>query len=82
MFSHPGAALCGQNPDVKRKALSLCPFVASLKKYLWRLILYIIFHAFLHVYSPGAEADNPWGQNFYVNINLLSLWSFAVSFFD
>ena len=24
--------LCGQNPDVNRKALSLCPFVASLKK--------------------------------------------------
>ena len=24
--------LCGQNPDVNRKALSLCPFVASLQK--------------------------------------------------
>ena len=24
--------LCGQNSDVNRKALSLCPFVASLKK--------------------------------------------------
>ena len=24
--------LCGQNPDVNRKALSLCPFVASFKK--------------------------------------------------
>ena len=31
----PGAgqtAICGQNPDVTRKALSLCPFVTSLKK--------------------------------------------------
>ena len=24
--------LCGQNPDVNRKALSLCPFVASFQK--------------------------------------------------
>ena len=24
--------LCGQNPEVNRKALSLCPFVASFKK--------------------------------------------------
>ena len=24
--------LCGQNSDVNRKALSLCPFAASLKK--------------------------------------------------
>ena len=24
--------LCGQNPDVNRKALSLCSFVASFKK--------------------------------------------------
>ena len=24
--------LCGQNPDVNRKASSLCPFVASFKK--------------------------------------------------
>ena len=39
MFFHmciaPGqgqTTLCGQNPDVNRKALSLCPFVASFKK--------------------------------------------------
>ena len=25
-------SLCGQNSDVNRKALSLCPFVASFKK--------------------------------------------------
>ena len=51
------------------------------KIYLWNLILYIIFHIFMHVYSPGAGTDNPWGQNLYINIFLLSLWSFAVSFF-
>ena len=34
MYIAPGqgqTTLCGQNPDVNRKALSLCPFVASLK---------------------------------------------------
>ena len=30
---------------------------------------------YTYLYTP------PWGQNFYFNINLLSLWSFAVSFF-
>ena len=35
MYIAPGQGqtiLCGQNPDVNRKALSLCPFVASFKK--------------------------------------------------
>ena len=29
------------------------------KKSLWSLILYNFFHDFIHVYSPGAWADNP-----------------------
>ena len=61
---HGQTTLCGQNPDVNRKALSLCPFVASFKKYLWSLILYIIFHVFIHVYSPEVGADNPLGSEF------------------
>ena len=32
-----------------------------LKQYFLSLILYIMFHAFIHVYSPGAGADNPSG---------------------
>ena len=35
MYIAPGqgqTTLCGQKPDVNRKALSLCPFVASFKK--------------------------------------------------
>ena len=35
MYIAPGqgqTTLCGQNPDVNRKALSLCPFVATFKK--------------------------------------------------
>ena len=33
----------------------------------------------LHVYSPRAGADNPRGQNFDVNRNILSLRSFVAS---
>ena len=68
MYIAPGqgqTTLCGQNHDVNRKVLSLCPFVASFKKKnLWSLILYIIFHVFIHVYSPWAGADNPFGAEF------------------
>ena len=35
MYIAPGqgqTTLCGQNSDVNRKALSVCPFVASFKK--------------------------------------------------
>ena len=39
------------------------------------------FHVFIHVYSPGQGQTTPWGQNFYVNIYRMPLWSFAVSFF-
>ena len=57
--------ICGQNSDVNKKGSSLCPFVASLKKiYLWSLILYIFLPVFIHVYSPGAGADNPLGSEF------------------
>ena len=56
--------LCGQIPDVNRKALSLCPFVASFKKYLWSLILYIIFHVLIHVCSLKTGADNSLASEF------------------
>ena len=44
----------GQKFDVNRKASSLQP-----------LILYISFHDLIHVYSPGAGADNPHGTKFW-----------------
>ena len=34
----------------------------------------------INVHSRRSGADNPRGQNFDVNRNLLSLWSFATSF--
>ena len=45
----------------------LCHFAHLLqvsKKYLRNLILYIIFHVFIHVYSPGAGVDNPLRSEF------------------
>ena len=35
------------------------------EKCLWSLILYNFFHDFIHVYSPGAGADNPLGTKFW-----------------
>ena len=73
----------GQNSDVNRKALSLCPFVASFKKYIFEVYFFFTYFClFLYMYiAPGQGRTTTWGQNIYFNINLLSLWSFAVSFF-
>ena len=38
------------------------------------------FHDLIHVYSPGAGAKAPRGQNFDVSRNVLSLHSFVASF--
>ena len=38
------------------------------------------FHDLINVYSRRSGADNPRGQNFDVNRNLLSFRSFATSF--
>ena len=54
----------GRNFNVNRNILSLRSFVASFKKSLRSLILYISFHDFIHVYSRGAGADSPQGTKF------------------
>ena len=51
------------------------------KTCLWSLILYIFFHALYMYIVPGQGQTTPWGQNFYVNIYLMSLWSFVISFY-
>ena len=51
-----------------------------LKESLQPLTLYTSFHELINVYSHRAGADNPRGQNFDGNRNLLSLWSFVASF--
>ena len=67
MYIAPGqgqTTLCGQNPDVNREASSLCPFVASFKKISLKSDFIDNFSCFIHVYSPGAGADNPLGSEF------------------
>ena len=48
-------------------------FVASFKKISFKSDFIQFFHDFIHVYSPGAGAVSPRGQNFDVNKNVLSL---------
>ena len=50
------------------------------KESLQPLTLYTSFHDLINVYSRRSVADNPTGQNFEVNRNLLSLQSLATSF--
>ena len=65
IYIAPGQGLrtpWGQNYDVNRHILSLGSFVTSFKKISLSLILYIFFHDFIHVYSPGAGTDNHLGS--------------------
>ena len=66
--------LCRQNPYVNRKALSLCQFVASFKAIPLKSDFIHNFFMFLYMYiAPRQRQTTPWGQNFYVNIYLMSL---------
>ena len=73
MYITPGQGqtnLCGQNPDVNRKALSLCPFVASFKKISLKSDCIHNVSCFYMYIALGQRQSTPWGQNFYININL------------
>ena len=54
----------GTNIDVKRKPLSLFPFVATFKTISLKYDFKHILNDFIHVYSPRAGTDNPLGTNF------------------
>ena len=63
----PGQGLTihwGQNFDDNRKAFSLCPYVASFKMISSKSDFIHIFNDFIHVYSPGARAENSLGTHF------------------
>ena len=64
----------GQIFYVNRKPLSLCPFVASLKK---KSDFIHFFNNFIYTYSPGQGQKNPCGQTFDVNRKPLSLCPFV-----
>ena len=54
----------GQNFDVNRKTLALCPFVASFKKISLKSDFIRILMIFVHVYSRKAGTDNPLATKF------------------
>ena len=65
MYIAPGqgqTAPRGQNCDVNRKALSLCPFIASFKEISLKSNFIHFFHDLIHVYSPGAGCIHPPGD--------------------
>ena len=64
---------------VNRKASSLWSFVTSFQQISSISDLNTSFHDLINVHSRGLRADNPRGQNFDVNRNLLSFRSFATS---
>ena len=84
MYIAPGQGLTtpwGRNFYVNRNILSLWSFVASLKKISLESDFYTIFFMILYMYIALRQGQTtPWGRNFYVNRNILSLWSFAASF--
>ena len=66
----------------QQKGLITLPICCKFQKNIFEVLFYTYFCLFLYMYiAPGRGQTTPWGQNFYFNINLLSLWSFAVSFF-
>ena len=68
MYIDPGQGMTtpwGRNFDANRNILSLRSFVASFKKISLKSdFIQFFFHDFIHVYSPGAEADSPQGTKF------------------
>ena len=64
MYIAPGqgqTAPRGRNFDVKSKALSPYPFVASFKEISLKSDFIHFFHYLIHVYSPGAGGIQPPG---------------------
>ena len=54
----------GERFDINRNVLSLHLFVASLKKISLKSDFIQFLYDLIHVYNPGAGADNPQGTKF------------------
>ena len=65
MYIAPGQGQttpCGQNFDVNRNSLSLCPFVASLKKIFLKSDFLPFFMCFFHMYVAPGKGRQPIGD--------------------
>ena len=84
MYISPGQGQTtpwGQNFDVNRKPLPLCPFVAGLKKISLKSDFIYIFFMFHHMYiALGRGRQIHWGQNFDDNRKAFSLCPYVASF--
>ena len=70
----------GHNFDVNRNLLSLRSLATSFKKISLKSDFIYFFYMILYMYiAPEHGLTTPWGQNFDVNRNILSLWSFVAS---
>ena len=70
----------GQTFDVNRKPLSLCPFVADLKKNASKSDFINIFHFSPYADIPGQGQTIHWGQSFDDNRKAFSLCPYVASF--
>ena len=64
MYIAPGqgqTAPWGQNFDVNRNSLTLCPFVASFKTITLKSDFLPFVYVFFHMYIAPGRADNPLG---------------------
>ena len=72
----------GQKFDVNRNLLSLQLLATSFKKISLKSdfihFFFMILYMYIHV-APGQGLTTPRGRNFYVNRNILTLWSFVTS---
>ena len=59
----------GQNFDVNRNIFLLRSFLTNFKKISLKSDFIHIFNDFIHVYSPGAVADNPLSPQFWCQQN-------------
>ena len=83
MYIAPGqgqTTFWGQNFDVNRNSLSLCPFVASLKKISLKSDFFTIFYVcFFHMYIAPGRGRQPIGGKNYMT-KAFSLCPYVASF--
>ena len=66
----------------QQKGFVTLPICCKFQINIFEVWFYTNFCLFLYInIVPGQGQTTPWSQKFCFNINLLSLWSFAVSFF-
>ena len=74
---NPKKFWCQQKPLVT--SVICYKFQKNLFEVWFYTIFFMILYMYIHV-APGQGLTTPKGRNFYVNRNILSLWSFVTSF--